>query len=423
MFVWANSNDVRALATEGAFVWAATSGGLDRYDAASRVRVHFGVRDGLDSLDVRAVSVESGALVARTAFSACKLEGEVFTCARQLAPAANIPSGIRFRDAEASARVIAHGDTFIGTRERGVWVLPSGDASRAERLDSPEKQAPRSFVKKVITFQGHVYLGTFDDGLLRVGLETLAKDPSAIRDAESTHAPFRMVNDLSVGQGRLFVAANEGLFSSRDGDHFDRIDLGDTRAATGVAIRGDELHVTTTAAYWKIRVTKTSTKIEQSTWRPAGSKSLQAIAVSASNVWIASEDRGAILVTGRKVQSFDRLSGLPTSWGVDITEDGAGGVFMGTLRDGVVHVQPGGQWSRVVGLPSDWISSVSFDDGMLCVGTQGGGACTRDASLPSNIAFEGVADPRVHAVVRVAGVWVVGSEAGVVTEAENSPRT
>lgn len=401
--VWGNASEVRSLATHGGYVWAATSGGLDRYGATSRA--HFGTPEGLDTVDVRDVHVEGGVLVVHTAFSTCRLDEDRFACAVAKPSLPNAPSGLRFKGSELTSRAVLGANTIVGTSASGVWLLPDGDASRATRLDPQEKQGPRSFVKKTARFKGRLYIGTFDDGLLEAA--------GSIDEATDTGAPFRMVNDLEVVSGALFAAANEGLFFSFDGKRWQRVELGDTRAATGITEGSAGVYASTTGGLWKLGVSKSGVKVESSIWRPAGTKSIQGVAASGPYVYLATEDRGVVQFDGKKFRAVDRLSGLPTSWAVDVAGDGKGGAYMATLRDGVVHVNGDRTWSRLPGLPSQWTSTVAVDGGTVCVGTQEGAACYGDPALPPTRTFALLPDPRAHAVAKLDGRWLVSTEAGV----------
>jgi ligand-binding sensor domain-containing protein len=290
--------------------------------------------------------------------------------------------------------------------------LPAGDPARATRLDPAENEGPRSFVKKVVSFQNHEVLGTFADGLLRARTtnEQLASTPSRAFDVEDTHAPFRMVNDMLVVRDALLVAANEGLFATRDGTKWSRVELSGAHGVTGLAMLGNDLYATSTAALW--RLDPHDYKVEGNWWRPAGTKSLQAITASGAMLYLASEDRGVIAYDGHRFSAIDKLSGLPTSWVVDVAGDSHGGAWVATLRDGVLHVNKDGSWSKLQGLSTDWISSVSVSDEKVCVGTQAGAACYEDPTR-APIELVGLPDRRAHAIARVGNAWLVGTEAGV----------
>jgi len=137
--------------------------------------------------------------------------------------------------------------------------------------------------------------------------------------------------------------------------------------------------------------------------RPAGSTALQAVAVSGRNVWLASEDAGVIRMRGEKFQPFDRASGLPSSWIVDVAPAKDGGVWAATLRDGAVRLGPDGTVQEPARNPRAWGLRLYAVDGLVFFGTQHG-IEGWTAPLP---------DPRVHALLQTPdGLWV-GTEGGL----------
>ncbi len=415
--VLGNGSDVRALASDGTHAWSATSGGLDRYDLVTRERVHFGVESGLDTLDVRAVHLVLAFVVVETAESRCVLAGAAFRCERARPPAPVAPSLETFEGAPVVARVAAKDGAIVGTRGRGVFFAPAGEATRAVRLD-PEENAPASFVRKVVFYKNRAWLGTFDDGLLEVPADAraLAQAPELALSATRSRAPVRMVNDLAQASGTLFVAANEGLFFTRDGGAFERLDAV-PRGVTGIAAFRDHVFVTTTSALWRIRVAGRRPTIDGNWWRPAGTRSLQGVAISGESAWLASEDRGVIRFDARAAsptfEAVDRLAGAPTSWVVAVASDGRGGAFAATLRDGVFHVSDAGALATVPGAPSAWTLDASFENDELCVGTQAGAACYADWTKPPTRVFAGLPDARVHDVQHVGPALLLATEAGI----------
>jgi len=410
-FVLGNSSDVRALAADGAFAWAATSGGVDRYTLPSLERHHFGPAEGLDTLDVRAVAVRGARVVVETAAGHCVLHGERFACRSARPPAPAVPRDDTFAGAPVTARLSTLAGELVGTRGAGLFVARPGESPVAL---GPREQAPRSFVHEVVFYKDQAFVATFDDGLLSLDANpaALAARPELLASAKATSAPARMINDLATDGRTLWVAANEGLFFSRDGAKFERFEGIEQRGVTSLAFDGEHLFATSNAALWRLDVRRR--RVEANWWRPAGTRSLQAVAVSAGSVFLASEDRGVIAFDGRgKFTAFDKLAGLPTSWVLGLASDGRGGVYAATLRDGVMHVDAHGAWSKLAGLPSDWTLQVSAEGSGVCVGTQGGAACFDDATKPPSRLLLGLPDARVHDVQLIGGKLLVGTEAGV----------
>jgi ligand-binding sensor domain-containing protein len=305
-------------------------------------------------------------------------------------------------------------------REQAARATPPPNHALAEATAAGAAGPDRLFVRTIVAFRGRVWVGTFNDGLFVIdaSLDELIDRPEVAAQTVRVPAPFRMVNDALELGGSLYVAANEGLFVSADGTHFERVRQVETRGVTALATDGRSLYATTTSALWKLRPSDRRA-LAAVWWKPAGSRSLQGVVVEKDTVWLASEDRGAIRFDGRVFTSYDRLFGLPTSWVVSVTGDTKGGVYAATLRDGAMHIGPTGAYAPLAGLPSPWGLTVVHADGEVCVGTQDGAACYGDgpstgcapASWLRNL--DRLPDPRVHAFLRADRGLVVGTEAGI----------
>ncbi len=413
----ASTREVRALAACGPDAWVASRGGLERYELGSFRRRFYGVGEGLDTLDVRRVRCAAGGVEVETATGLCRQAGASFRCSPVAPRPPEPPPAETFRGVPVSARLDLAGGALVGTAAEGAfWAASSGEVTRL----GPREAPPASFVRKVVAFRGKLWLGTFNDGLyaLDAAPGELAADAKALARATKVAAPFRMVNDALEAGGALYVAANEGLFVSPDGERFERVREVDARGVTSLALDGRSLYATTTGALYRLPVHPQGPR-RREWWRPAGSRSLQAVVAEGGKVWLASEDRGVIAFDGQTFRAYDKLAGLPTSWVVAMAGDGRGGVFAGTLRDGALHVGPDGRWARLEGLPNDWALSLARSGDLLCVGTQGGAAC-HDAVRARGEAgarplgrLEGLPDGRVHAFAPVDGRLLVATEAGL----------
>lgn len=407
-----NGSDVRALVFDADHdaVWAATSAGLDRYDAHTRARTHFGVESGLDSLDVRAVHAFPFTLVVETAAGRCVGSSDPntggFRCFSARPPAPNAPTDETFHGVSIVTRLAVADGAFVATRGAGVWFASSTSETRLDASATDAPAATPSFVRKVAFYKHREWAGTFDDGLVTL-------------DASGAHrvttAPMRMVNDVVATKDALFVAANEGLFYTRDGAKFERVDAVG-RDATGVAAFGDRVLATTTAAVWRIKLGRRA-RIDGNWWRPGGTRSLQGVAMSNDVAWLASEDRGVIRFdpssNAPRFVALDKLAGAKSSWVVALAGDERGGVFAATLRDGVFHVGRDGALADIAGVPNSWTLDASFASGKLCVGTQSGAACWDDWTKAPSAVVVGLPDERVHDIERTSRGLFVSTEAGL----------
>jgi ligand-binding sensor domain-containing protein len=384
--------DVAGLAIDEAALWVATRGGLERYAAPDfRARRLYGTADGLDSMDVRAVFSDERGLEVQTRGSRCRLEGERFACSPRAAPPPLPPLALPpIAGRRVTASLSARGRHFVGTAGAGVWELGS-----EERRLSPAGQLCGHHVTSFALHQGELFVGTFNEGLCRT------HDGTSFAPVE---APFAMVNHLLSTPIGLFVAASEGLYRLGDDGRFVALQGLEVRGASRLAFDGKALYATSPAALW--RFDPDATPRMRSWQAPAGSGALQAVSFSGGELWLASEDRGAIHFDGESFRSFDAASGLPTSWMLDVAADDDGSAYLATLRHGVVHVKRDGSWSRIEGVPDAWILRLALDDDALLVGTQNG--ATRNAAP-----LTGLPDPRVHAFARAWGKLFVGTEGGL----------
>jgi hypothetical protein len=413
---WSSARDARAIAADDAHVWIATGGGLDRYTRATRERRHFGVQDGLDTLDVRSVESTSAGIVARTGTSRCALSrGERFLCSLAKAAPAKAENLALLQGYPISASLRVGSDTYVATRGGGAFFAPAGDSSKAVALTSASKE-PASFVHAGAVFGNALWLGTFDDGLYRVPLDPQGRPTGALaQTARSVKSPARLVNRLVATTGKnsaLYVGASEGLFVTRDGATFTRVNAIAPHAITGLAATPTHLWVSSTEALYRLALDGQG-PVQRSFVRPGGSHAIQAVTVSDDGVaWLATEDRGVVRVDNDgSIHTYDRVAGLPSSWFVAVDTDGAGGVIATSLRHGAVHLGRDGAWSKLDWAPSPWGLGVRRDSLRTCLATQGGATCETKDGTHESLAL--LPDPRVHVFLPLGNGTLVGTEAGV----------
>jgi ligand-binding sensor domain-containing protein len=379
--LYTNTARVNQVVVSEGILWAATGGGVEQYDLRDGTRLRlFTSEDGLDSNEVFRIR-HDGVLRVRTPRSECALGAAgAFSCAPALPLVAAPPAVVsRSHGARETARLRAEGREIVATDGAGLWL----DGHRI----TPRDQICANHVEALASFRGALWVGAFDAGVCVL-------EGGRFRAVD---APFRMLNDLAATAEGLWVAAGEGLFFTRDGRTFRREARVRERGVNRLAVSGARLFVTTPAALYELdrgRVRR---------WpRPAGSTALQAVTVSGANVWLATEDFGVIRLRGGKLEAFDRASGLPSSWMVDVAPGPESGVWAATLRDGVVRLGADGR-VRERREPQAWGLRLYPDQGRILFGTQQGLAgCA--LTLP---------DPRVHALLRTGeGLWI-GTEGGL----------
>ena len=397
-----NTAYVEALATDGEALWVATRGGVEAYDLATLERTAlYTTEHGLAEAWARDVAFEGGAVVVDTTHARCRREGERFRCVARadLAPRPARAAPIAHaRRTTATLEVGAR--RFTGTAGDGVWIEGEG----ARRL-TPRDQICSNHVVGIAEHRGAVYLASFDEGLCRLvdgRYQTLA-------------TPFRMVNRILATPHTLFVAANEGLFLSRDGVGFTRVMPAPDGGWNGLALAGDALLATTPVALYRFHVTARAVRLERVWERPGGSTALQGVAVGGGATWLASEDRGVLRVRGREITACDRAAGMPSSWVVDVAAVG-GVVYAATLRDGLARLEHRGgrvEISRVAGTPP-WLLHLAVAGGTVWVGAQGGAAYVAPASdAASSLRVGPLPHANVYAIARIGGALFIATEGGL----------
>jgi ligand-binding sensor domain-containing protein len=390
-----HTRDVNALAEFEGALWVASTGGVERYALPALARTHhLTVAHGLDQLDVLALELSAGQLYARTARSRCKLQTAGAACEPTQA---SLPVPALHQEAFADARVSAELQTglglFVGTRGRGVW-LKGKDGPRMLTADG---QVCTNHVQALAHFQGELWVGGFRDGLCVQRMGRFV----------AIATPFRFVNALHAAHGKLFVAANEGLFESADGLTFTRVLAVRERGVNAVASNADELLVTTPSALHRLPRGRGKRSVLRT---PGGSVAIQAVSVHQGDVWLASEDRGALRVRGGEVTPFDALSGLDASWVVDVAIDRQGTAYAATLKDGLFEIARDGRIKKLA-LESEWLLKLVWARDRLWVGSQDGLLVDpAQREPPPPLALRGTC---VHAVVAVDDDLWVGTESGL----------
>jgi ligand-binding sensor domain-containing protein len=358
---YTNTETVAAVEEKDGALWVTTTGGRERYDLATLARTE----------------------VAHVGQPAA-------------APLAVAP---RYQGARETVRVATSVGTIVGTAGNGVWL----DGPAPRRL-TPTGQICGNHVVAITTWKQHTWVATFDRGVCWL-------------DGDRWVTPttdFRMANDLIVTPRGLVVAASEGLYVSKDGVHFARwkgiIDDG----FNDLALVGNELYATMPGALWRLPVGKGARRA-RTRWKLGGAKALQAVAADRAGLWVTSEDRGTLQPIGDDdVAVHDRVSGLPTSWHIDVAIVG-GQPWVATLRHGLVRRGADGGWTQVAGLETAWLLFVGADRAGTgaWVGAQGGvfhvAADGRVASPPVALP-----DPNVHVVAELADALWIGTEGGLV---------
>jgi ligand-binding sensor domain-containing protein len=299
-----------------------------------------------------------------------------------------------FQGARVTAELGVGGRAFVGTATAGVWL----DGASPRRL-TPEDQICSNEIVATERFAGRLWFASFDEGLC-------SYDGRSFRRAR---LPADMMNDLVATPKALFAASTRGLFRTRDGERWERVGAFDDAAVVDLAFDGRTVWAVTPGALWEIPVGRRGGMRRYG--EPGGARALQAVDVRGGRVWLASEDRGALRMTGKRFEIFDRAAGLPSSWSVDVAATPDGGAYVATLRHGLVRIEPDGRAHTVAAGEIDrWLLHVRFDEatGGVWVGTQSGAAWLTAGGAPTQL----LGASQVHVVLPTpAGVWI-GTDRG-----------
>jgi len=404
--LFSSTLEVTGLARHTETLLVASTGGLEQYDLETLTRRRvYTTEHGLPRLNLDAVSVDStGAIWVDSAGDSCHLDARAdrFDCMRTPnASDRDTPRHAeqRLEGARVTARITdPDGTEWLGTAGLGTWMRRSG---LARRLTPPDVLASNHVVA-IAEHAGETYFATFDRGVARrtqSGFLSVALGP-------------RLTNDLLSTSAGLFVATSEGLYVSGDGKRFEREQRVTETAINDLAYdaASQTLCATATNSLWELSLTRGTVR---SVYLPGGSRSLQAVDLAPDGtLWLASEDRGVMRRRGpRSFEPFDRVTGLASSWALDVLGLSSDSALFGSLSSGLLPI--GAVEAHLPTSLSPWILHLGRSQrvpGRVFVGTQGGAALLEGQTSQ---VFEDLPDQRVHAITELAsGIWV-GTEGGL----------
>jgi ligand-binding sensor domain-containing protein len=401
---------INRLCTDGAALWAATSGGVARLEAGRVTRLS--KKDGLPDDFVWDVALDDNGVRVETMAGAARIEGGAVTA---------LP------DAAKRRTTISFGDGRLAIGESGVTRLGSDGAARASLqplgLPSPN-------VTALAVGDDALYVGTFDHGVAAVRRDrddgSLSIDPvEGLIDERVNALAVRRdgaVEELWVGTARGASRVRAGQithFTEADGlpdDHVNAI-LTDADTVRLITTRG-YLEITAAGqkrvlpenglpmtrlyaaarspdgalwlggAHGAARLGCERTACDAPSWSTARAISgelpddyVTALLSTGDDLWVGTYSSGLSRKSGRH-WSLLREPELPSGW----INPGAltswhGRVWAGTVERGLMvspPQRPGedeGRWTTLNvadGLPSSDVTALAADDDGLWVGTRGG---------------------------------------------------
>lgn len=396
-------------------LFTATNGGVLKFERVTGKLLHtYTTKEGLDSLAVKSLEREGkkGAIVATTAARRCVLKGQGWTCGP-------LDDALLERQRSVSLSLDRLGDRRITVKKRSSGQSVIGTAGGGAFLNhTPLVTGPTlkdAHVTSLALFRGDLWVGTFNGGLMK-------RTQSGAFEALGPSESGSMINALAATSTSLFVGTSQGLFQSQDGRTFERVDFVEG-AVVGLAFDQVSLWAATTGALYRVR--DEGGPRSDVWWMPGGSRSLQKLSAEPGAVWIATEDRGAVLMRhsartvseDRPFSVFDRSRGLASSWSLSTAALSGGGALMSTLREGLTHIKSDGSFEQVPTEISPWGLATMAEGDEVWIGSQGG-AERISLSTKQRWRILGLPDQRVHAFLRdnrpsqEQYVWI-GTEGGL----------
>lgn len=297
---------------------------------------------------------------------------------------------------DATALALQGGQLWIGTRKSG-WLEPVRGRWQSHVLPG---EIPWHNVQALQAFEGWIYAGTLEDGLLALGprgWEIVAECPSK--------APRQML----AFQGKLYVRDGNGVLNGFDGANWT---LGlqsalPRKQANALATDGDTLFVAQWGGW---------SELQGQAWRhrfeveELQGTQVTVLAASGNALWVGTQGAGLFRVdrASRKVRAYDVRHGLGDDWVTALHRLGED-LYVGTFAGGLFRIDARGELHPVPGLARLSIKDLSSSEGTLWVATTEGLWAVRNrAASPVPLATPSGADLDVRegqAVLAAQHVW------------------
>ncbi len=275
-------------------------------------------------------------------------------------------------------------------------------------------------IAAVASFNNELWVGGFDSGLCRF-------DGAAWHHYQAPEQlPSNMVNHMTVGRNRLYVATLKGLVVVDDKGQFlshTRSQCEDNTAAncpwyesvTGVATDANSRNVwiadTGSIHRWSSRRWK---HLYRS--RGINSERITRIAAGDGNIAVGTSDQGILWGTaGTNFVKMDDQQGLADNWVMDLTFDGSGALWVATCTRGISRYKDGAwqTWNMTDGLADDYTLSVAEVDGRIWVGHFRGVSILTERGIIHLGTEDGLAGGEVHDIAEHNGKVYLATDGGL----------
>ncbi len=266
---------------------------------------------------------------------------------------------------QATALTVLGGQLWIGTRKSG-WLEPVGGNWQSHVLPG---EIPWHNVQALQAFEGRIYAGTLEDGLLALGPRGWE-----IVKGFASKAPRQML----TFQGKLYVRDGNGVLNRFDGANWTLGLQGalPRKQANALATDGETLFVAQWGGW---------SELQGQAWRHrfdvAELQGLQVTTLAASGnaLWVGTQGAGLLWIdrASRKVRTYDVRHGLGDDW-VTALHQRDGDLYVGTFASGLSRIDARGELHAVAGTGRSSIKDLSSSVGTLWVATTEGLLALRD---------------------------------------------
>ena len=239
---------------------------------------------------------------------------------------------------------------FVGTRRAGVWMFNGKQWQQHLQDNEPYNDD----IQSLISFQGNIFAGTLEDGLLEYTNNKWQHFDSAI---SSSNAPRQM----AVFHDRLYVRFGNGNVDCFDGKDWQRDVFPDLPRGKVYSLAADDkkLYIGQWGGWseWDGKTLQNFLKIPELQGVP-----LMVLHPIGYSLWIGTQNLGLIMYNHRsaKIRLIDARHGLPDDWITAIVGNTDNNIFAGTFVGGLARKTILG-WQTLTSVAGENVTALEMD--------------------------------------------------------------